>query len=346
MIPPRLTGKPSVRSITLIPRGIVGIAVLTSLVLVATANAGINDGLVLWLPLDGDTNDQSGYGNHGTASGVTAVPDRHGNPNGAVRFDGLNDAVTVRHSASLDITEAISISLWVVMDDAGKDLPLSQYFISKGTGPYFDTSNNTYSLFLGDPTNGSSGITFELSDGRAGRNMTLGASELSSNHLRSDLWYHIAATWDGGTMRLYLNGVLISKADAAFSGPVNSHNSALQIGRLGDVSGYFDGLMDDLRIYDRALSAEEIQTLFFGRLECPAEARYTEADLQAAYQNGFTAGKSTVGTTPEPACASFDVPSATLHVPCFGFGERNYWLDLNLVSPDPIRFELKNLGEQ
>ncbi|MFB9421176.1 LamG domain-containing protein, partial [Nonomuraea rubra] len=71
-------------------------------------------------------------------------------------------------------------------------------------------------------------------------------------------WSHLAATYDGTTLRLYVNGVLTSERTAG--GPIRTDNGVLRIGGNSLWGEYFNGLIDEVRIYNRALNAVQIQT--------------------------------------------------------------------------------------
>jgi hypothetical protein len=71
-------------------------------------------------------------------------------------------------------------------------------------------------------------------------------------------WSHLASTYDGATLRLYLNGVLVSSQ--ATAGTLSASSGVLRIGGNGVWPEWFAGLIDEVRVYNRALSAGEIQT--------------------------------------------------------------------------------------
>ena len=95
----------------------------------AGAFSGMEDGLVAYYPFDGNAQDASGYGNDGISYGPTLTEDREGKANSAYLFDGINDYVQVPYDASLDINHAITISAWVLMEDAGNELMRNQYIV-------------------------------------------------------------------------------------------------------------------------------------------------------------------------------------------------------------------------
>ena len=86
-----------------------------------------------------------------------------------------------------------------------------------------------------------------------GSNRTAEGASLTAN-----VWTHMAATYDGSTVRLFINGVQV--ASAAFSGSITSSTNPLRIGGNSIWGEYFQGMIDEVRIYNRALSQPEIQT--------------------------------------------------------------------------------------
>ena len=216
-----------------------------------------------WTGAIGEVRDETGM-NHGTAeNGATTTSDaKYGR---AGLFDGINDYVKVPDSDSLDITDAITIELWTKIDDAGSDIWPNQYWISRGTGAYDEAPNNTYLFYIinggDDPTGYKDYIVFSLSDGSSFYS-TYVSSELRMNAFDPNKWYHLVATWDGTTIKIYKNGVHIVDADRSFSGSINSLSANLNIGRHTDGTRYFDGRIDELRIWERALSPTEIEILY------------------------------------------------------------------------------------
>ena len=76
--------------------------------------------------------------------------------------------------------------------------------------------------------------------------------------LSANVWTHVAGTYDGATVRLFLNGV--QGASTAISGPIAASTGPLRIGGNGLWGEFFQGSIDEVRIYNRALTAPEIQT--------------------------------------------------------------------------------------
>jgi concanavalin A-like lectin/glucanase superfamily protein len=181
--------------------------------------------------------DSSGNGNHGSVSGATwTSSSRYGR---ALVFDGSNDVVVVSDSSSLDLVDGMTLEAWVY-----PTRPLSGWkaILQKEVDAWFLDANTG-----GDRV--GTGGTF---DGLC-CTVAEGPSALVPNQ-----WTHVAGTWDGATLRLYLNGVEV--ASEAHAGPLEVNDLPLRIGGNTYGSEFFPGRIDEVRIYGRALGASEIQT--------------------------------------------------------------------------------------
>jgi glucose/arabinose dehydrogenase/PKD repeat protein len=181
--------------------------------------------------------DASGTGNAGTISGATRTTGMYG---GGLSFNGTNAWVTVPDANSLDLTK-LTISAWVkpAVAQSGwrtvvmKEIPfsgLSYALYSNGASP------TPPAIYV------DNGV--EVGTGS-------GPSQLAAGQ-----WAYLAGTYDGTTLRLYVDGVLMaSKASAGVIAPTSG---ALRIGGNSIWNEWFNGTLDEIRIYDRALSATEI----------------------------------------------------------------------------------------
>jgi len=199
---------------------------------------------VLYLPFNGNTNDYSGYNNHGTISGATYVADRAGNPNAALRFDGIDDRVQIPNSTGLNFTEAISVSIWLKVEEFyGREA----YPMSHGNW------ENRWKISI---TN--KGIRWTVKT-------TNGVRDLDSvTELALNTYYHVVTLYDGSNFDIYLNGVL--DQHTTFSGLILQTDLDLTVGQVlpGNTQYNFKGILDDIRLYDYGLSAEEISALYHG----------------------------------------------------------------------------------
>ena len=205
---------------------------------------GTDDGLVLYLPFSegnasmGSTRvyDRSPYGNDGTCNGVAAAygcnwtTGKYGN---ALSFDGVNDYVDAGNGASLNITGSLTIELWVKLSTYTAQPILDKGYTSGG-----------YMVWM----QSASDIRLYVNNGAYA---TMTAPPLNE-------WHHIVGIIDSAFTQFYKDGV----AQAVAGGVVPSGNSiVLKIG--SDVIGRdFNGSIDEVRIYKRALAPEEIRTQY------------------------------------------------------------------------------------
>jgi chitodextrinase len=150
-------------------------------------------------------------------------------------FNGTNALVTVNNAPSLQLTSAMTLEAWVyptAVNSGWRDV------IYKGNDNYY---------LEGTSTNSS----------RPAMGGTFGSDLYGTSALTANTWAHLAATYDGATMRLYVNGVQVSSR--AQTGAIATSTNPLQIGGDSIYGQYFAGRIDEVRIYNRALSAAEIQ---------------------------------------------------------------------------------------
>jgi hypothetical protein len=177
-------------------------------------------------------------------NGATWTTGRSG---AAVNMDGANDYISL---PQIDVTgSAITLSAWV--KNASFPTGVEQRFISKASD---STAARTYWM-LGQTNNGQNRLMFRVRTGEATATVIA-----SSGTLLLNTWYHAAATYDGATIRLYLNGTQVGSA--AKSGLLGrGTNVAVNIGRSPEGSNYLRGAIDDVRVYGSALTAAEISAL-------------------------------------------------------------------------------------
>lgn len=203
-------------------------------------------GLVGWWKLDetGGTTaaDSSGNGNNGTLVNMDPATDWVGGRiGGALEFDGYNDYVDCGNNESLDITGAITLAVWVKTNDAGNSQ--YNYFVGKG-----DTS---YAI----QHQSSNQIEFFIYDSSSWYN-----TWYPINTSFNGTWHHLAGTYDGSILRLYVDG--IEQDTKAHIGSIESTAYNVYIGENSQEHNcYYNGDIDDVRIYDRALDANEIVQL-------------------------------------------------------------------------------------
>ncbi len=185
--------------------------------------------------------DSSGSNNNGTISG--AVWESNGKFGSALSFDGLNDLVTIADANSLDLTNNITLEAWVKPTTTSSNY---RTIIMKER-----PSNATYTLYSNSNNNRPMGEHSKTSGAVVD---IKGTTQLPAN-----TWSHIAVTYNGAQFKFFLNGV--QKASKNTTGAMFVSNGALRIGGNSIWSDeYFSGLIDEVRIYNRALTAAEITT--------------------------------------------------------------------------------------
>lgn len=224
-------------------------SVSTSLIAGLSESSDLNEGLVGYWNFDDPDDlglDSSGLGNHGvvTPGDVTYTAD--GRVNGAAKFvEGtIDDAIRVPHSDSLNLTEAITMAAWVKLDGVNSDN--GDTIFAK------DRTTQSYAFFasLDDVFGGAMGAWFS------------GVPLNSDSVIPDNVWTHIAATYDGATVKYYVDGSFLTEK-ASSVGLIPDLTADLYIGASPfGAPEDFSGLMDEARIYNRVLSEAEIFELF------------------------------------------------------------------------------------
>jgi hypothetical protein len=210
----------------------------------------LTNGLVAYYPFNGNANDASGNLMNGIASGVTEATDRSGTSGHAYRFDGSDAVVNVVPLSSVNLSE-LTLSAWV----KPTVFPSVQgSIINKWAG--YSYSLEDYGLML------LSDLRVHLGNGRHG----VGATAVTStNRLSLGEWHHVVGAIDsGGTGRIWVNGVLRGEANVFPLLPPAT--APVRIGQMRGVDGSildnFNGSIDDVRLYNRALSVSEVRELY------------------------------------------------------------------------------------
>jgi hypothetical protein len=215
--------------------------------------------LVAWWQLDDNTEDSSGNGHDGTVEGApTWVTPGWDGAGACMQFGGDNDRITVD---SFDVTgTGITLAAWInpvtMMNDARM---LSK---SQGSG----TADHYWAMILSG--SGEDNLEFRL---RTDMGSTTRRTAPEGTDVLTSEWTHVAVTWDAGDphMRFYKNGVEIDSVSKDGSAVATAADVKIGIGNqsvsagpvAADMTRPFGGLMDDVRVYDRGLSAGEIAQL-------------------------------------------------------------------------------------
>lgn len=182
-------------------------------------------------------NDRSGNGHTGNISGATwTTSGKYGK---ALFFDGVNDVVVVNDTAMLDVTKALTIEAWVyptVVPSYWKAIVQKQsdaYLLAAGS--------STGAPSMGGTINGA-----------------CCTHAVAPTRLAVNIWTHITGTYDGVVMRLYINGVQVASRPA--TGSLQVTTNPLRIGGNTYAGEFFQGRIDEVRIYNKTLTPQQIQT--------------------------------------------------------------------------------------
>lgn len=213
--------------------------------------ADLNDGLVAYYPFNGSAVDATGNGNDGMVYWATLSEDRQGNPNSAYDFNG-NSTIEVDPTYINDkIGDQYTISMWVYP----RNMTSYQVF---GGG-----QNSNSPRYSGTTTV----VNYEFYFAVVNVNEQVAVRSLKESSLyEAEKWYHIVGVYDGAEVRLYVNGERppfdSSPGDINTSGDIVDFDKIL-FGADILYYRYLDGKLDEIRIYNRVLSEDEIEALYF-----------------------------------------------------------------------------------
>jgi hypothetical protein len=216
------------------------------------------DGLVGWYPFNGNANDESGNGNHGSVNGATLITDRSGNANSAYFFD--NDSIKIKIKNLLINSSSLSFSGWFKSniktnefgfpDLSGQQIvPDNAYIFKYGnTKEILGSSiqkNGYLNLYYNKYLNSNNYVNFSL----------------TYETFHANNWNFITITYNGDTLKTYINGTYYkpqNKSKIKF----NVIDSLITVGKM------FNGTIDDISIHKRALTINEVEQLFYGQPRC------------------------------------------------------------------------------
>jgi len=204
--------------------------------------------LVAYYPFNGNANDESGNGNDGIVTGAALTTDRFGNDSSAYDFDGIDDYIRVYDSPTLDFGNGdFSIGFWFKTE-------ISRYIVHKG-----GTGGGSISWNVGiEPSNNYDWVYFGGDWVNVGTNWTNGTTVVTD-----DQWHFGLGIKRGDSIEVYVDGVLEGTSDLGISTTADT-DSAMLIAARNDLvgSGFFNGEIDDIKIFNYALSENEISNLY------------------------------------------------------------------------------------
>jgi len=218
------------------------------------------DSLVAYYPFKGNANDATANKNNGKIVGATLTTNRFGQANNAYAFNGIDQYIEIADNDvfSIPTTGKLSISVWMRCDTLifAKSEGGYVHWMGKGVPGQHEWTTRIYSLNTDRP-NRISCYSYNLTGG-------LGAGSYVQEKTTIGEWIHIVAVYNypANTIMIYKNGV--QKDKDTFSGySINAQNGTAPV-RIGtrDFNSFFQGAVDDLRVYDRVLTPVEIEALY------------------------------------------------------------------------------------
>jgi len=210
----------------------------------------LEKGLIAYFPFDEDARDISGNGNNGEVYGATLEPAIRCDGS-AYRFDGVEDYIDFGNSESLNSGyRGLTISFMVRHPEATPD----DFRLLLGKWA-FKVERDQYAIFL----NKANKLSFAVADGQE-----FGYGFYSKSTIQPDEWYHVIVAWNRrGKMGIFINGELDNQGEQSGRGLNENSNITLKAGRqiIGQ-NRPFKGYLDEVRVYNRTLSLQEIKALF------------------------------------------------------------------------------------
>ena len=223
----------------------------------AFCQVNLNTGLMAYYPFNGNANDISGNNNNAIFNNATLTADRFGALNSAYHFNGTNNYIQIPNSSTLNTTNSISLVAWV-----------------KATGFYYGTCHGNRILMKGatDATPGNYSLNFDDNLITNNQNCFIATPDTlhetfdarnagSPQFLQKNQWYCVVYTNDGTTTKFYVNCQLVDSRPSAGINYTNSED--LYLGKLNNPTYPFwlNGDLDEVRIYNRALTVDEVNVL-------------------------------------------------------------------------------------
>jgi len=232
------------------------------IVCIANINAQVpsyvpTNGLVGYWPFNGNANDESGNGNNGTVNGATLTSDRDGNENSSYSFDG-NSFIQIDNFDSIIGNTPFTVSFW--------------------TNP--NQNNNGWSLAFGLSENGQGFSAGNRHWGNENFGAQIWKYDVHPSALTTinfNVWTNITIVYNNNTIKAYNNGTLVATQVVSYV-TTNLSEGVLNFGKQISFNEFYSGFLDDIGIWDRALTEQEIANLYTSNAKTPI----TDANFKTA----------------------------------------------------------------
>jgi hypothetical protein len=251
----------------------------------AIAQSSLTNGLVAYYPFNGNANDASGNGNNGTIhGGAVLAPDRFGSNNSAYAFNGVDGYIDVGNpvgNSPSNLTE----TAWVkIISRETSGIVPEDVIITKRQTPNIGSGWPDLAVESSGPNTGAGEIIVDADN--------YGAKYLGSSHTQTNVWFFICEVSSNNIYQIYVNGVL--ENTVTDSHPLNSVEN-MYLMHQGAWGTYCHGLLDDVRIYNRVLSSNEVAQIY--ALEGGGIPAITAQPTNVAVNVGDTASFSVSATS-------------------------------------------------
>lgn len=223
------------------------------------AQVDLKKGLAAYYPFNGDAYDAAGNNDPSLAK-VTYTTDRFGNANSACAFNGKSNYIRIPDHPSLALKTSFTLSAWVLVKDFYEGNCHGNRILMKG---FADRDNGNYLLTFDDNHfTGGKNCGGTKVDKKHQAFYSAFIKPVAGKYVEKDKWYLLCFTYDGKKATLYVNDELAGEGEA--DNYNFSNDEDLFFGRLDNQNYpyWFNGLLDDVRIYNRVLSKEELTAIF------------------------------------------------------------------------------------
>lgn len=226
--------------------------------------------------------DSAGYALNGTMQGtLNGGTDSVAGQNGtALNFNGTSDYINIPHNAVMNVPNRLTVAAWVRSTAITGD---NHRIVSKW-GPSGNMFNLQYNAFDYGSDGQSRQAGFEV---RVGTTNYLVDADNNVARMGDGQWHHLVGVYDGSTISIYTDGVL--RNSTAVSGALTNYNTNINIGRDANNYGFFPGDIDDVKYFNRSLSADEVRSLYGDACRRAGDYYYDSSTHSYRWCNGFTA---------------------------------------------------------
>ncbi len=254
------------------------------------------NGLVGWWGFNGNANDESGNANNGTVNGATVTTDRFGNSNSAYSFNGSSNYINVGNNINFN-NSSFTISAWI----KPASVPSNTFSAIVSTLGF-----NASAPFKGVEMNfwNTLRLTCQMGDNTIWSGID-GSITTQTQAFQLNQWYYCVITFDNTTLKMYLNNVIIGSAN--ITSFLSNVNSPVLFGARGQypnpqIGAYYNGVIDDIGIWNKALTPTEISNLYSGNI-CYANITVTDTLVINANLTGFNpiTYQNTIKLYPNPS---------------------------------------------